>query len=218
MQLIPFYFDFISPFSYFAWIELNQTNEISLFALKPAPLASLLNHHGIKGPGEIDPKREYLFRFCLRYAEKNKIPFTPPKTHPFNPLYALRLSTREASGDLQWQVVDALWKGAWQLRLDMGDPNVIEQHLNQMGLPGAELIEKTFEREVKTALKKNTEEAISHGAFGVPSFVFQNELFWGRDSLEDLRLKIKGCDPLNYPLYEEMLKSTPRAASQTLAT
>jgi 2-hydroxychromene-2-carboxylate isomerase len=216
MQLIPFYFDFISPFSYFAWIELNRSKEINQFELKPTTLASLLNHHGIKGPGEIDPKREYLFRYCLRYAEKNHIPFMPPKTHPFNPLYALRLSTKEASGELQMQVVDALWKGAWELRLDMGDPNVIEQHLKQAGLPGAELMEKTFERAVKTALKQNTEDAIKHGAFGVPSFVFENELFWGRDSLEDLRLKMKGSDPLNYPLYQEMLKSTPRAAAQTL--
>jgi 2-hydroxychromene-2-carboxylate isomerase len=216
MQMIPFYFDFISPFSYFAWIELNQLNEIKHFDLKPTPLASLLNHFGIKGPGEIDSKREYLFRYCLRYAEKNKIPFMPPKTHPFNPLYALRLSTPQASGELQWQVVNALWIGAWQLRLDMGDPNVIEQHLIQQGLPGAALMEKTFEREVKNALKQNTEQAIAHGAFGVPSFVFENELFWGRDSLEDVRLKLKGCDPLNYPLYQEMLRSTPRAATQTL--
>lgn len=216
MQLIPFYFDFISPFSYFAWMELNQSKEITKFDFKPVALASLLNHHGIKGPGEIDPKREYLFRYCLRYAEKNKIKFMPPKTHPFNPLYALRMSTLEAAGELQWKVIDVLWKGAWQDRLDMGDPAVLESYLNSHELPGSQLMEKTFDRDVKIALKQNSQKAIALGVFGVPSFVFQDELFWGRDSLDDLKLKMNGCDPLNYTLYQDMLKSTPRAASQTI--
>jgi 2-hydroxychromene-2-carboxylate isomerase len=96
-----FYFDFLSPFSYFAWHKIKTTHPIENIELKPVVLAKLLNHVGQKGPGEIDSKREYLFRQCLRIAQKNNIPFLPPKTHPFNPLYALRLATQACAGAIK---------------------------------------------------------------------------------------------------------------------
>ena len=41
--------------------------------------------------------------------------------------------------------------------------------------------------EVKEQLKKNTEEAIAQGVFGVPAFVVDYKLFWGLDALPMLR-------------------------------
>jgi len=39
---------------------------------------------------------------------------------------------------------------------------------------------------VKECLRRNTEEAISAGVFGVPSFVARGELFWGDDATDML--------------------------------
>jgi 2-hydroxychromene-2-carboxylate isomerase len=33
--------------------------------------------------------------------------------------------------------------------------------------------------------KENTTQALDFGVFGVPSFSFSNEIFWGDDRLED---------------------------------
>ena len=41
--------------------------------------------------------------------------------------------------------------------------------------------------EVKNALRKNTEDAIQRGVFGVPTFEVDGELFWGADSMDFLR-------------------------------
>ena len=38
----------------------------------------------------------------------------------------------------------------------------------------------------KNALRRNTEEAIAHGVFGVPTLEIDGELFWGADSIEFL--------------------------------
>lgn len=218
MKEMSFYFDFISPFSYFAWLKLKpMAQELGVkVEMKPVALGPLLNHWQIKGPGEVTPKREFLLKQMLRYAETNNIPFTTPKTHPFNSLYALRLALKGVAGDNQEKVVETFWKAGWQTRIDMGEPDELLRVLREADLPADELYEKSFSREAKVELKNNIQEAISHGAFGVPSFVIQNELFWGADSMTDLKNFILGEDKLDREKLEMLLSSTPRAAAQTL--
>lgn len=213
MKHLRFYFDFISPFSYFAWRQLSQLEDVEIEFL-PVPLGSLLNHWGIKGPGEVTPKREFLLKTCLRKAAREGFSFTTPKTHPFNSLYALRLALKEVSGDHQLAVIAALWEAGWRDRIDMGEPNELQAALNARGLPAAELFEKTFSKEARQALKANLAQAIESGVFGVPSFVYQDELFWGQDSIPDLQDFLADKDRLDRSKLAELLASTPRAAVQ----
>lgn len=218
MKTLIFYFDFLSPFSYFAWIKLQNLNKEKAFnlVLKPVALGPLLNHWEIKGPGEIQPKREFLLKQLLRFSAKTNIPFTTPKTHPFNSLYALRLALTDVCGPQQESVVDVLWKAGWQSRIDMADPDELQRVLKENNLPAEELYERSFSKEAKVELKRNIQEAISHGVFGVPSFVIDGELFWGNDSLDDVMNFIEGKDPLDREKLSQLLASTPRAASQQL--
>lgn len=218
MKEINFYFDFLSPFSYFAWTKVQtMAKEMGLKVnYKPVALGPLLNHWEIKGPGEITPKREFLLKQCLRYAAKNNIEFTTPKTHPFNSLYALRLALKGVAQDHQEKVVASLWRAGWQKRIDMGEPEELLAALRADDLPADELYERSFSREAKAELKANIQEAIGFGAFGVPSFVVHDELFWGQDSMEDLRQYIEGKDFLDREKLKTLLDSTPRAAAQTL--
>lgn len=215
MKELNFYFDFLSPFSYFAWNNLQKYPELTIH-YRPVALGPLLNHWGIKGPGEIEPKREFLLKQCLRYAAKNNIPFTTPKTHPFNSLYALRLALKSTAGEMQPKVIQTLWQAGWEKRIDMGDPDELQKVLKEAGLPAEELYEKSFSKEAKIELKANIQEAISSGAFGVPSMVVENELFWGNDALEDVLNFINGTDKLNREKLSLLLSSTPRAAAQSL--
>jgi 2-hydroxychromene-2-carboxylate isomerase len=45
---------------------------------------------------------------------------------------------------------------------------------------------------VKQQLRANTEEALAAGAFGVPSFVVDDKLFWGLDGLPMLKACLQG--------------------------
>lgn len=218
MKELNFYFDFLSPFSFFAWKRIEHLELSKKFKIhfKPVALGSLLNHWQIKGPGEITPKREFLLKQCLRYAAKNGIEFTTPKTHPFNSLYALRLALKSVGGDKQEEVIKTLWNAGWSERIDMGEPEELLTQLKKNNLPADELYEKSFSREAKQELKNNIQEAISFGVFGVPSFVVDEELFWGNDSIEDLLHFIQGSDYLNREKLELLLASTPRAALQQI--
>lgn len=216
MKELNFYFDFLSPFSYYAWIKLEAERSNFIINYRPVALGPVLNHWGIKGPGEVQPKREFLLKQLLRYGEKNNIPFTTPKTHPFNSLYALRLALKGVAGELQPQVIETLWKAGWQQRIDMGEPDELLRVLRENKLPADELYEKSFSKEAKLELKNNIQEALSFGVFGVPSFVHQSELFWGNDSVEDLINFIEGKDSLDRKKLTDLLASTPRAASQQI--
>lgn len=218
MKALNFYFDFLSPFSYFAWVNLQKLKEKNSFTIHyhPVALGPLLNQWQLKGPGEIDSKREFLLKQCLRYAAKNNLDFTTPKTHPFNSLYALRLALKNVAGDHQEKVIETLWKAGWQKRIDMGEPEELLAVLREAGLPADELYEKSFTREAKQELKANIQTAISHGAFGVPTFIVDNEFFWGNDSLEDVMAFIEGHDVLDRAKLESLLASTPRAAAQSI--
>lgn len=215
MKRLNFYFDFLSPFSYFAWTKIASNKDL-IIDYKPVALGPLLNHWSIKGPGEIEPKREFLLKQCLRYAVKNKIDFTTPKTHPFNSLYALRLALKSTAGDLQGEVIKTLWLAGWQQRIDMGEPDELLKVLREANLPADELYEKSFTKEAKVELKANIQEAIGFGVFGVPSMVMDGELFWGNDAVEDMLNFAKGIDPLDREKLALLLSSTPRAAAQSL--
>ena len=52
---------------------------------------------------------------------------------------------------------------------------------------------------VKQKLRENTELAINEGVFGVPSFVVNNEVFWGGDATEMLLDYLENTDLFNSP-------------------
>lgn len=216
MKSFDFYFDYLSPFSYFAHKRLHIHRREFRISYRPVALGPLLNEWGIKGPGEVQPKREFLLKQCLRYSDRHNIPFTTPKTHPFNSLYALRLSLAGVAGLHQEKVIDTLWKAGWEKRIDMGEPEELLRELREAGLPADELYEKSFSKEAKVEMKKNIQDALSAGTFGVPSFVAGTELFWGNDSLEDLFSFLDNKDTLDREKLTRLLTSTPRAASQQI--
>ena len=170
---IDWYFDFVSPYSYFG---LHRLKEFSVpVAYKPVLFAGLLNHWGQKGPAEIPAKRKWTYRNCVWEAQKLGIPFRFPALHPFNPLQHLRLAL--AAGCTP-QAVCKVFEFVWTTGKDACDPARFSALCTELG------VDPSKRPEVKDLLRKNTEEAAARGVFGVPSFVIQDEVFWGADSVE----------------------------------
>ena len=62
--------------------------------------------------------------------------------------------------------------------------NVLEAG-RRAGIAAADLEGALNDQTVKDALRSVTDDAISHGVFGVPTVAVGDELFWGDDRLED---------------------------------
>ena len=195
---IHFYFDYISPFAYFAWRQLLSIAEKYNRRIEAHPVVfgKLLDHWGQLGPAEIAPKRNWLHQFCLRYAVVNGFEYNPPKYHPFNPLAALRMSLAEVSGTHQHRLITAIFESGWSRGKDLGDLPTLISLMDEQGLDGAYLSEEIANAEVKNLLVNETAIAIEKGVFGVPSMIVDGNLFWGNDQMEHIELVLADRDPL----------------------
>lgn len=209
MKKIEFYFDFLSPYSYVAWTWVR--NQPYDFEYIPVSMPGIIAAYDTKGPAQIGPKRNYLFKDLLRFTKLNNVPFTTPAQLPFNSLYALRLALKSSAGEKQKEIIDAIYRAGWEHGLDIGSDDVLKAVLKEKNLYSADLIEKMESKNARIELKQNNEKALQREIFGVPSFVADGEMFWGNDSVKYLEMHLNGMDPLDKEKYQQFLtKFTPR--------
>jgi len=211
---VDFYFDFISPYAYFAWCQIRdicRRNDATL-TVHPILFAAVLEHFGQLGPAEIPAKRVATFKDIARFAALKGIPLEGPATHPFNPLTALRSCQVSVAGDRQHDAIDAIYLAGWGNGADLGDPKAIEAALSQMGMEGQEMVAKTRDPAIKAELFEATKAAIERGVFGVPTMFVGDEVFWGNDRLHYVELALQGRDPL--PPNVDSFLSRPAGATR----
>lgn len=194
-RTLRFHFDYLSPYSYLAWQEIPRLAARHRLTLEPIPilLAGLLNHHGHKGPGEIPPKRSYVFRDCIRRASVLGVPFNPPSSHPFHPLLSLRVTSLDMEPNIREQLITRLFFATWAEGLDVSTPEVVAAICGELEIPDA--LERVQDPRVKARLKDATEEAVERGVFGVPTMIVDDEIFWGTDSFVHFESYLAGDDP-----------------------
>ncbi len=183
---ITWYFDFISPFSYFQCERLDQLPPGTEIDFKPVLLAGLLKHWEHKGPAELPPKRRFTYRQALWIARREGIPFRAPPAHPFNPLSALRLAIALGSTP---HVVRSIFRFIWAEGHRTDTDESWTKLIHRLNAPDADA--RIACDEVKTTLRSNTDGAIALGVFGVPTIVAGKELFWGYDMTDMASAYIK---------------------------
>ena len=198
-RTIDFYFDYLSPYAYLAWLCLPEVTESRDVEIVPRPVlfAGLLNHWGQLGPAEIPPKGKHVGKDTGRFAALRGIPLGGPRYHPFNPLTALRVSLAGVAGDDQKAVISAIFNAGWVEGIDLGDPVDICNTLIDADLEGERLVTATKEATASDMLRKETDLAIERGVFGIPTMGVEDEIFWGLDQLQYLALYLDGDDPLD---------------------
>jgi 2-hydroxychromene-2-carboxylate isomerase len=196
---VRFLFDYISSNAYLAWIRLQQLAAEYDASLEPVPVlfAGLLEAHGQLGPAEVRPKALWMAKNNLRKAALLGVPLNPPRFHPFNPLLALRVSSLPLGADERRRLVGALLEAVWVRGLHVSEPEVVRGVVDEQGLDGAALVAEASQPESKARLRRQTDEAIAGGVFGVPSMICEGELFWGFDDLPYLEHRLAGRDPLD---------------------
>lgn len=209
MKKLIFYFDFLSPYSYFAWKNhLNYINKNKIEILyRPVLMGKLFTHHNFPGPGEIPAKRSYELKNCFRIAAANDFKFTPPTKFPFNPLAIIRMATLAANDNnvkKQIKVINAIFELVWAEGRVLEDPDLIKLAVQNKGIQ-EQVLDNSFTRGAKSELKENIQACLEAGIFGVPSFQVNDEFFWGQDSLPLLKEFLAGNDNWDKELYNKLL-------------
>jgi 2-hydroxychromene-2-carboxylate isomerase len=171
------FYDFMSPFSY---LLLEQQNKWPGFNFEPRPvlLADLYRHWGQPLGHMIPAKRIFTYRHALFRAEQLGIPFKMPPVHPFDSVKPMLLAI--ATGD-EMATVREIFRFIWREGRDPSSEEGFEQLCERIGVQhGEALIEQ---ESVRAQLRRNTNDAIALGVFGVPTFMMNKQLFWGEDAL-----------------------------------
>ncbi len=190
---IEFYFDFGSPNAYLAYrvvpsIEARLKTKIEL---KPALLGGIFKATGNQSPGVtlagIPAKAAYeqleARRFIARHG-LTRYRFNP--AFPINTLQMMRGAMLAKTLGVFEPYVEAVYVAMWERALNMGDPAVFMEVLDEAGLPSKDFAEHIGDADVKQALVTSTEEAIARGVFGSPAFFVGDEHFFGKDRLRDV--------------------------------
>ena len=176
-MIADWYFDFVSPFAYLQSEQLHSLAPRIGIRYRPVLFAGLLGANGQKGPAEIPAKRAFTYRFCIWQARRQGIALKFPPEHPFNPLPLLRLAI---ACDCAPEAIHRIFRFVWADGRLPDLPIEWAELASALGVPDAET--RIATPEVKAELRRNTDEAIARGVFGVPTLAIGDAIFWGADA------------------------------------
>lgn len=199
-----FHFDFISPYSYVA-SQLLQRPEYAAIAPRYCPVVfgTILSKLGVKGQGEIPVRRRQGLQDIVLLCQHHGIELQGPPTHPFNSLYALR-SICAAPDAVKAQLTHAYFHAAWAEGRSLDNPDVLKDILQSLNIE-QDPVEVASTRAARLELKQNTKNLLAAGAWGVPTFLVDEQLFFGQDRLELLKAYLQGDLELQTAHVDEML-------------
>lgn len=186
MAEIEFYYDYSSPFSYFADAQVRQVAERNgaRIVYKPAILGVLIIESKNTPPPSVPAKLAYYQTDMQRWAKRLGLPFVMNPAFPVRSINLMRAALVAQQKGVFDVFHEAMWKAMWQEGKDLSDPEVIAAVCDEAGLAGNEIVEGTQAPEVKEKLKANCDEALSRGAFGMPTFFVGDEMFFGNDRVD----------------------------------
>ena len=131
-------------------------------------------------------KSDYMWRDIERRAKFYGFEVKVPAPYP---LSQFDLANQIAIlGMLEGWGVDYVYK-TYQRWFQQGKEPATEPNLTEifeeLDLDHDETIKKANEDKIKDQYLQNTETAYKNGVFGSPSFIYEGEVFWGDDRLED---------------------------------
>lgn len=197
MPALHFFFDFVSPYSYLAWTQIHGFAARNAREVEAIPifLTGLIKANGTRTNAEVPRQKNYVIKDTTRLAHQFGVPLRPPPVHPFNSLFALRVASLPLAHDMRLAVINALFHAAWVTGEGVTEPEVVVRAVGAVGLP-PDAVQEARSAEIRDRVHRQTDDALAHGVFSVPTFFADGELFWGCDSLSHLQRYLNGEDPV----------------------
>ncbi len=126
----------------------------------------------------------YSYMDCRRQARKRGLTIRGTRKIWDSTLAAAGMLVAKSVGDTALRAyMDRVFEQFWRHALDIEDVEALSALLRELGATGD--LPARLEAE-RAEVRKIATEAESIGVFGVPSFVVDGEIFWGREHLPDI--------------------------------
>ena len=187
-----FIFDFGSPKSYLVYKLVPGIEERTKVKAEYFPVLlggifkSINNVSPIESFKTVPSKGAYDELDTKRFVKKHGLDFTSNSNFPINTLNLMRGAVYAQESGFFEKYVEVVFKSMWVDDKKMDEIEVIQSVLNENDLPTKDIFEGTQDQNVKNKLIENTNYAVEQGAFGAPSFLIDGELFFGKETLQDV--------------------------------
>ena len=201
---IDFYVDIKSPYAYLALDPaIEMFDQLGLhWNLLPYTLniADYLGSATVNNEGKIISSNrtahqwrrvKYSYMDCRRMANlQGKTILGTQKIWDSSLFSMAHLWVREKSKQTLLPFLRESFQLFWKRELDIENEQVILNLIDKFQLDSADFI--SWKTDNQNCVNSLMDTALSRGIFGVPTFVFEEEIFWGSEKLTLIRAKVTG--------------------------
>lgn len=187
---IDFYFDFSSPYGYFASTRLDDlaARHGRDTVWRPILLGPVFKAVGTSPLMSYPIKGQYVAHDFARFARLLGVPFKMPPNFPFAALAASRsfywIDDRDKA--LAKTFARAVFRAGLGDGGDVTPIEVVADLAAKAGVDRTALLAALAEPRVKQRLVGEIDQAMQRGVFGSPMIVIDGEMFWGADRLDQV--------------------------------
>jgi 2-hydroxychromene-2-carboxylate isomerase len=187
---IDFYFDFSSPYGYFASARIEElaAKHGRSVNWRPILLGAVFKITGQQPLPSIPLKGSYANHDLARSARLFGLPYKFPTKFPVAGQAPSRafywVSDREPL--LAIKLAQALYHAYFVEDRDISSPEVTANVAAKLGVDKDQILRALGEPAVKQRLATEVDAAIERGVFGSPFFIIDKEPFWGSDRLDQI--------------------------------
>ncbi|WP_137224990.1 2-hydroxychromene-2-carboxylate isomerase [Shewanella sp. MEBiC00475] len=192
---IDYYFTSLSPYVYLGhstFTSLANKHNTTIH-YKPIKLAKLFAELGVLPVKQrLQARQDYRLIELSRWSKKRHLPLNlQPAFFPADPSLADRcaIALQQAGQDVS-EFLGHVLAACWVQDQNIADETVIRQILTSLNVDTDSIVQQALSSEIDEIYEVNTIEAIEKGLLGVPTYVYQNEPFWGQDRLDLLNDKL----------------------------
>jgi 2-hydroxychromene-2-carboxylate isomerase len=195
---VDYYMTLTSPWTYLSsapLAEIARRNNV-IVNIKPCSFGPIFDQTGgLPLPKRSPQRRAYRMMELKRWREVRGVPLTlEPKCFPCDDTAATRLViAAKLQGKDAHRLSLELGRALWEREETFADQDIIASAAGRAGLDAAALrAGGPSDAELDALREQYTQEAVTVGVFGAPSFVLPSgEIFWGQDRLELLERALK---------------------------
>lgn len=187
---IDFYFDYSSPYGYFAAMKIDDLAAKNGRSVnwKPILLGTVFKVTGGQPLPMLPLKGPYALRDILRSARFHGLPYQQPSKFPVATQAPARAFywVNDRDPALAKKLAQALYQAYFVQDLDISSPEITAEVAATLGLQRDEVLAALNDAAVKDRLKNEVDAAIKLGVFGSPYIVVDGEPFWGIDRFDQI--------------------------------
>lgn len=195
LAAIDFYFDFSSPYGYFASLHIEKLAQqhgraVNWHAILLGPVFKMMN---VSPLIKVPIKGEYARHDIQRTARLHNMLYREPDNMPIAAHHAARavLWTQQHDAGKATALIHTLFSAYYTENIDISEPETVFRIAGDIGVNTEQLRAALGDNAIKDALRERVSAAVERGVFGSPFIIVDGEAFWGFDRFGQLAVFLR---------------------------